>query len=142
MAEEKTCAVPSCDKARVEGTNFCDEHGATTKKKTQQDAIGQKTGVGCLALLGLAVFFGLVTCGGGSDDPSDSDGNELANCRQAVRVQVKNPDTIDWKTLSTDIQETRISGELTAENDFGGTKTLYFVCDMSGSQVTNATVSE
>lgn len=94
-------------------------------------------------LAGAAVAIIVVACCSGafSDDDEPSTGAALAACKNAVKGQIKNPSTADFATLDTTITDTSISGEVTAENDFGAEKTLRYRCAISGESVTNVTVT-
>lgn len=95
-----------------------------------------------LAAAGLLAF---ACCGGdalrgGDDDDDDYSGAALTACQNAVKDRIKNPSTANFALFDTTITETSISGEVTAQNDFGAEKTLRYRCAVSGSTVTNVTV--
>ncbi|WP_346007155.1 hypothetical protein [Janibacter terrae] len=92
-----------------------------------------------VAIVALVIF---ACCSGAfTDDDDPSSGAALTACRNAVKAQIKNPSTADFAVLDTTITDTSISGEVTAENDFGGEKTLRYRCTISGESVTNVTVN-
>lgn len=96
-------------------------------------------------LAGAAVALVIVACCSGAfsnDDDGPSTGAALAACKNAVKGQIKNPSTADFATLDTTITDTSISGEVTAQNDFGAEKTLRYRCTISGETVTNVTVDQ
>lgn len=76
------------------------------------------------------------------DDDEPSSGSALTSCRNMVKAQIKNPSTADFAVLDTTITDTSISGEVTAENDFGAEKTLRYHCTISGDTVTDVTVNQ
>lgn len=79
-----------------------------------------------------------------TDNPSAT---ALVACKQQVKAQLANPETVDFATTSMSITESdtgiQITGHLTAETGFGVKKGLTFTCtaDPTGSitdaQVTN-----
>lgn len=92
------------------------------------------------AIIVLAViFFGFKACSGSSSTSDETDA--LVNCRRAVKAQIKNPATADFDVFSTNQTASLITGEVTAENDFGATKSLRYSCRMIGSTVQSATVT-
>lgn len=107
-----------------------------SKQYTGKDWLKALIGGAVLCLLGIGI---LKACGYGEPKGIDP-GNPLANCRNAVEQQVKNPASIDWDLLSTEITDTRITGTFSAQNDFGAMKSLSFECVMSNGQVTSARV--
>lgn len=106
-------------------------------KGKRADRVGQAIALGVVVII-------IACCGwfqSLGDDEGDSGGAALTACHNAVEAQIKNPSTADFSLFDTTITETQISGEVTAENDFGAEKTLRYVCTMSGSTVTRATVT-
>lgn len=97
-------------------------------------------------VLVVVVLVSVLTCCGWvaslGDDEDSSSGAALRACEDAVRNQVKNPSTAKFPILDTNITDTSIWGEVTAQNDFGAEKTLQYDCTMSGSVVTDVTVDQ
>lgn len=76
------------------------------------------------------------------EDDADSSGVSITACHDAVKQQIKNPSTADFSWLEQTVTDSSVSGELTAQNDFGAEKTLRYHCTISGSTVTDVKVNQ
>lgn len=99
------------------------------------------TAVGVVVGLGLIVLVA-VNCSGDDNSRGPSSGDALVSCHHAVEAQLNNPATADFKTLQTTITDTRITGVVEADNDFGVTQEISYTCSISGGAVTGARVSQ
>lgn len=98
---------------------------------------------GVLGFLVVAII--IFSCCGGAwsdDDDEPSTGSGVVACEDAVEARIKNPSTADFSFLDRSITDTSISGEVTAQNDFGAEKTLRYRCSISDGAVTDVTVNE